>query len=367
MSDRLVEEVDISNWVPSRPRLWSGLLVSVVGPLAIAGFLLPARTHVDGAVFGLALLVPTAIGAALGGPVAALVAVVGGSLTHNLLFTEPYMTLRVADTTDVVGLVVHTVVAVAVSLVVVREQQAARLAAVRGEQTARVRVLEEVDRTRTALLGAVSHDLRTPLAAIAAAASELQATDVVFSAAERDVLAGTIVEQAARLDRTVANLLDAGRLQSDAVRVSPEAVEVADLVGEALAGLRHCGGRVRFHVDRGTPPALVDPLLMVAAVRNLLDNALRHGPAGTAVEVHATSAGGAVVLTVRDHGVGFGGVDPVGLFAPFQTSGGEGAGLGLAIVRGFVEAHGGRVGAREAEDGGAVFEVVLPGVAEPTP
>lgn len=357
----------MSSWVPSRRRLWSGLLVSAGGPLVVAGLLLPARTHVDGAVFGLALLLPTAIGAALGGPVAALVAVIGGSVTHNLLFTEPYMTLRVAHTTDVVGLVVHTVVAVVVSLVVVREQQAARLAAARGEQAARVKVLEEVDRTRTALLGAVSHDLRTPLSAIAAAASELQATDVAFSEAERDVLAATIVEQAARLDRTVANLLDAGRLHSDAVRLSREAVDVADLVGEALAGLTHSGDRVRLGVDRGTPPALVDPLLMVAAIRNLLDNALQHGPDGTPVEVHVTSAGGAVVLTVRDHGAGFGEVDPGGLFAPFQTSGGDGTGLGLAIARGFVEVHGGQVEAREADDGGAVFEVVMPGVAEPSP
>lgn len=120
-------------------------------------------------------------------------------------------------------------------------------------------MLEEVDRTRTALLGAVSHDLRTPLSAIAAAASELQASDVSFSQAERGVLASTIVEQAARLDRTVANLLD---------------------------------------------------------------NALRHGPEGTPVEVEAASAGGAVVLTVRDHGPGIGEVAPSRLFTPFQTQGG---------------------------------------------
>ncbi len=357
----------MSNWVPSRRRLWSGLAVSVVGPLVIAAALLPARTHVDGAVFGLALLLPTAIGAALGGPVAAVVAVVEGSVTHNVLFTEPYLTLRVADTTDVVGLAVHTVVAVVVSLVVVREQRAARLAAARGEQAARVQLLEEVDRTRTALLGAVSHDLRTPLSSIAAAASELQATDVTFSAAERDVLAGTIVEQAARLDRTVANLLDAGRLHSDAVRVSREAVDVADLIGEALAGLRDTRDRVVVHVGHGTPPALVDPLLMVAAIRNLVDNALQHGPDGTPVEIDATAAGGAVVLTVRDHGPGLRDVDPAVLFAPFRTSDAGGTGLGLAITRGFVEAHGGTVGAREADDGGAVFEVVLPGVAEPAP
>lgn len=357
----------MNSWVPSQRRLWSGLAVGVVGPLVIAGVVLPARGQVDGAVVALALLLPTAIGAALGGPVAALVAVVGGSVTHNVLFTEPYMTLRVTETVDVVELTVHAVVAVVVSLVVVREQRAARLAAVHGEQAARVHVLEEVDRTRTALLGAVSHDLRTPLSAIAAAASELQASDVSFSEVERGVLASTIVEQAARLDRTVANLLDAGRLHSDAVRISREAVEVEDVVVEALAGLGEERERVQLRVGRGTPPVLVDPVLVVAAIRNLLDNALRHGPEGTPVEVEAASAGGAVVLTVRDHGPGIGEASPSRLFTPFQTQGGDGTGLGLAITRGFVEAHGGQVRAMDAEGGGGLFEVVLPAVREPAP
>lgn len=358
----------VASWVPSRRRLWSGLAVSAVGPLAIAAVLLPARSEVDGAVFGLALLLPTAIGAALGGPVAAAVAVVEGSLTHNLLFTQPYLTLRVTNTTDVVDLLVHTIVAVAVSLVVVREQRATHLAARRGEQAARVTVLEEVDRMRTALLGAVSHDLRTPLSAIAAAASELQAHDVEYSDSERSVLAGTITEQAARLDRTVVNLLDAGRLNAGAVKMFCEAVEVGELVAEAVTGLGGDHDRVDVQVAHGTSPVLVDPMLVVAALRNLLDNALRHGPDGTPVEVTVADGPDAmIVLTVRDHGPGLADLDSDEIFSPFHSAQRGHVGLGLAIARGFVEAHGGQVHPRPAVGGGAAFDVHLPAIAEPGP
>ena len=356
-------------FAPSTRRLRLGLLISTVAPVVTAAALLPARTHVDGAVFGLVMLLPTAIAAAVGGPLPATVAVVVGSVTHNLAFTEPYWTLRVADATDVVGLAAHIVVAIAVSVVVVREQRAAQLAAAREEQVARVRLLEELDRTRTALLGAVSHDLRTPLAAIAAAASELRATDVRFSESERAELAGTIVEQAARLDHTVANLLAAGRLQSDAVRVEREAVEVEDLLTEVLTELEPLGARHRVDVQvaPSTPLAHVDPVLVTAAVRNLVENALRHTPATGRVHIEAHGTDGWVVLRVVDQGAGLGGADPARLFESFHSTDRDGIGLGLAICRGFVEAHGGRVRAYDESGGGATFEVTLPGLEEPAP
>ena len=359
----------LREWLPARRRLWTGLAVAVLGPVVIAATLLPLRGQVDGAVFGLAMILPTAVGAALGGPVAAVMAVLVGSATHNLLFTQPYLDFRVAATTDVVDLLVHTIVAVAVSLVVVREQRASRLAAARGEQAARVRALEEIDRTRTALLGAVSHDLRTPLAAIAAAASELQAADVVFTDQDRAVMAGTIVEQTARLDRTVENLLDAGRLQSSTIALSPEAVEVEDLLAEALDGLLDPSPHQRVHVcvAPDTQPVWVDPPLAVAALRNVLDNALRHTPPPATVDVHAKAADNDVTISVVDRGPGLRGEDLAAAFTPFHTGTGGGIGLGLAIARGFVEAHGGHIQVTDAPEGGAVFDIVLPAIEEPTP
>ena len=359
----------VQEWLPGRGRLRAGLTVAVAGPVGIAALLLPARGELDGAVFGLAMILPTAIGAAAGGPVAAVVAVVVGSATHNLLFTEPYLNFRVAATTDVVDLLVHTVVALAVSLVVVREQRARRLAAVRGEQAARVEALEELDRTRTALLGAVSHDLRTPLAAISAAASDLQAVDVEFSDQQRAVLAGTIVEQTARLDRTVENLLDAGRLQSSAIALTREAVEVEDLLAEALDGLLDPTAEPRVHirVATGTPPTWVDPALVVAALRNVLDNALRLSPESTVVAVTAEPVDSGVRICIVDHGPGLRGQDPTTMFTPFHAGPGGGIGLGLAIARGFIEAHGGHIHVTDAPAGGAAFDIVLPAIEEPTP
>ena len=211
-------------WSPSRSRLLSGIALGCVGPLLVAAMVFPVRSQVAGATVGLIMLIPTALAAAFGGPVAAAVAVIVGSATHNLVFTVPYLTLRMTETAEVVSLIVHTVVAIIVSLVVVREQRAARLASQRQEAADRVTVLEELDRARTALLGAVSHDLRTPLAAIAAAASDLCEREVAFSPAQQQLLLETISERAAFLDRTVEQLLAASRLQVGAVTVLREPV-----------------------------------------------------------------------------------------------------------------------------------------------
>jgi two-component system, OmpR family, sensor histidine kinase KdpD len=351
-------------WSPPRGRLVVGLAIAAVGPLLLAVALAPFRSVLTGATVGLVMLVPTAVAAAVGGPLAAVVAVVSGTVTHNVLFTAPLLTLRVTDPSEVAGLAVHALVATAVSLVVVREQRATRLAAHQQGAADRLRVLEEVDQARTALLGAVSHDLRTPLSAIAAAASDLREAEVEFSAAQRQLLLATIAERTAYLDRIVEQLLDASRLQTGAVRVVVEAVEVRDLVEEAAAAAGpEAAARVVQRFDAETPPVLVDPVLIVAAFRNLLENALRHAPPATAVEVEAAGAGEVVVVTVSDGGPGVVG-DGDDIFEPFHgTSGGPG--LGLAIARGFVEIHGGELSYHDADGGGASFELTLPAVEEP--
>lgn len=351
-------------WRPPRQRVLLGAAVGALGPLLVAAALLRVPGQVDGATVGLVMLVPTAVAAALGGPATAALAVVVGSAIHNLLFTVPYLTLRMTDPTEALGLAVHTVVATTVSFVVVREQRAAALAAQRSEAAERVALLEEVDQVRTALLGAVSHDLRTPLAAIAAAASDLQDAEVAFSTEHRRMLATTISERAQALDRMVEQLLDASRLRAGAVRLLVEAVEVQDLVAEAcplVAG--EPTGRIRLQVEPGLPPVLVDPVLIVTALRNLLDNALRHAPSGSPVVVDAAAAGEAVVIAVTDEGPGVGG-DAAAVFEPFH-GGSEGPGLGLAIARGFIELHGGRLDYHERAGGGAVFEFTLPSIDEP--
>lgn len=351
-------------WRPSRRRLSAGITVGALGPLLVAAALLPIRGQVAGATVGLVMLVPTALAAGLGGPLAAGVAVVVGSLVHNVLFTVPYFTLRMTESAEIVSLGVHTVVAIIVSLVVVREQRAARLARQRQAAADRLAVLEEVDRARTALLGAVSHDLRTPLAAIAAAASDLRDRDVSFSADQQRLLLETISERTAYLDRLVEQLLAASRLQAGAVTVLTEAVELQELVDEARIGLPDgAADRIRLRLVPPTPPVLADPVLIVAVLRNLFENAVRHAPEPSTVVVTGAKAGDVVVVTVSDEGPGIPG-EPEAMFEAFRGAS-SGPGLGLAIARGFVELHGGQLVYFESPGGGAGFEFSLPAVEEP--
>jgi two-component system, OmpR family, sensor histidine kinase KdpD len=357
LSDRRV-------WAPGRRRLLAGLVLAGVGPALVAFGFLPLRDEVAGATVGMVMLVPTALATAVGGPLAAVTAVVVGSVLHNALFTVPYLTLRMTDPGDVLSLVAHVLVGVTVSALVVREQQAAQAARLREAAEARVSVLEEVDRTRTALLGAVSHDLRTPLAAIAAAASDLRDPDVVFSESQRALLVDTIAERASLLERRVAQLLAASRLDAGAVTLAVEAVEVQELLAEALDGLVDgAAARVEVRMSREVPPVLVDPVLVVAALANLIDNALRYSPADRPVLVSVEPAGSVVVVTVADEGPGLA-LTEEELFVPFRR-GVDGTGLGLTIARGFVALHGGTLEHHPTPGGGATFECTLPATGEP--
>jgi two-component system, OmpR family, sensor histidine kinase KdpD len=351
-------------WAPQPRRLATGLALAGLGPVVVALGFLPLRDEVVGATVGMVMLVPTALATAVGGPVAAVTAVVVGSMLHNALFTVPYLTLRMTDPSDVLSLVAHVLVGITVSALVVREQRAANAARRREAAEARVAVLEEVDRTRTALLGAVSHDLRTPLAAISAAASDLRDPEVVFSEAQRDVLLDTIAERASLLERRVGQLLAASRLDAGAVTLAVEAVEVQELLAEAVDGLADgAAARVEVRLSQELPPVLVDPVLVVAALANLIDNALRYSPPDRSVLVSADPAGSVVLVAVIDEGPGLTSTDE-DLFAPFRP-GADGTGLGLTIARGFVELHGGTLEHHPTPGGGATFECTLPATREP--
>jgi two-component system sensor histidine kinase KdpD len=346
------------------PRLVLGLVLATAGPVLVAVAFLPLRVGIAGATVGMVMLVPTAVATAVGGPAAAVTAVVVGSVLHNALFTVPYLTLRMSDPGDVVSLVAHVLVGVTVSALVVREQRAANAARRREAAEARVAVLEELDRTRTALLGAVSHDLRTPLAAIAAAASELKDPGVVFSDQQRGLLVDTIAERAALLERRVSQLLAASRLEAGAVMVAVEAVELQELLTEAIDGLADgAAARIEVHLAPDLPPLLVDPVLVVTALANLVDNALRYSPPDRPVRVSAEPAGSVAVVAVMDEGPGLS-IPADELFSPFHRSA-DGTGLGLAIARGFVELHGGTLEHHPTPGGGTTFECTLPVTTEP--
>lgn len=222
------------------------------------------------------------------------------------------------------------------------------------------RRLAELDRTRTALLAAVSHDLRTPLAGVKAGVSSLRQRDVDWTPDERAELLATIEESADRLDELVTNLLDATRIQAGALVVDRQPVALDEVVLRALVHVPD--HEVEIDVPMSLPLVDADPVLLERVVDNVVDNARRFRPADTAIEVSAQQAGDEVELRVADHGPGVTASDQARMFEPFQRLGDRsqgGTGLGLAIARGFCDAMGARIDPLSTAGGGLTMRITL--------
>jgi len=222
---------------------------------------------------------------------------------------------------------------------------------------------------RSSLLSAVSHDLRTPLGAITGAATTLRDAEAAIDPAQRAELVDAICVEAARLERLVANLLEMTKLESGALEVKREWVPLEELVGSALNRLEpELEGRpVRLAIPGELPLISADPVLLEQVFFNLLDNATKHTPPGTALEISARAAGGALEVEVSDRGPGLTPGTEARVFEKFfrrARGGAPGAGLGLSICRAVVEAHGGTISAANRDGGGATFRLALPFPAE---
>jgi two-component system sensor histidine kinase KdpD len=228
-------------------------------------------------------------------------------------------------------------------------------------QAAQAEALAEGDRMRTALLRAVSHDLRTPLASIKASVSSLRQTDVHWSAEDEAELLANIEQNADRLDALVGNLLDMGRLQAGSLEPFLRATAVDEVAPVALRGLDHADDLL-IVVPDDLPLVRADPGLLERVLANLFSNALRHSPPDLRPMLRAREDGDRVVLDVVDHGTGV----PSGLknriFEPFARldERSPGVGLGLAVAKGFAEAMGGTIVAIDTPGGGLTVRVTLP-------
>ncbi|MDQ2795827.1 MAG: sensor histidine kinase KdpD, partial [Actinomycetota bacterium] len=235
-------------------------------------------------------------------------------------------------------------------------------------QASEGRALATADRLRRSLLSAVGHDLRTPLAAIKAAASSLRGEDVEFSAADTAELLATVEESADQLTDLVGNLLDSSRLAAGVVHPELRTVYLDEAMHRALIGLGKGApgygraGPDRVRVEVGSASVQADSGLLERVLANLVDNALRYAESSP-VRVGAATAHGRVTITVADNGPGIprGSEDIV--FESFQRLGDRdtstGVGLGLSVVRGFVEAMGGTVSATDTPGGGLTMVVEL--------
>ncbi|RLL69261.1 ATP-binding protein [Streptomyces sp. Z26] len=229
------------------------------------------------------------------------------------------------------------------------------------DEAERARELAEGNRIRTALLAAVSHDLRTPLAAIKAAVSSLRSDDVEWSAEDEADLLEAVEDGADRLDQLVGNLLDMSRLQTGTVTPLIRRTSLDEVVPKALAGVPP--DSAVLDVAQSLPLVAVDPGLLERAVANVVENAVKYSPAGSPVVVRASALGERVEVRVVDRGPGVPDAEKGRIFAPFQRHGdaprGTGVGLGLAVARGFAEAMGGTLEAEDTPGGGMTMVLTL--------
>jgi two-component system sensor histidine kinase KdpD len=226
------------------------------------------------------------------------------------------------------------------------------------------RLKAEAQNVRNTFLSSVSHDLRSPLAVVAGAASTLLQKNTSLDQSDRLELLRTINEETDRLERIIRNVLNLTRLEAGAMSISKEWQPLEEIIGVVLNRLSE---RLKERpLELKIPPDLslipFDTLLMEQVFSNLMENALRHTPDGTPIEIAVTSQKSAVMIEIADRGPGIPAHEEEAIFSKFtrSTNTRMGAGIGLSICRAIIEAHGGRIWAENRADGGATFKFVIP-------
>jgi two-component system sensor histidine kinase KdpD len=240
-----------------------------------------------------------------------------------------------------------------------------------GEAAQRALLKAETESLRNTLLSSISHDLRTPLSAITGAATTLLQGDVLIDTESRLDLVKTIQEEAERLNLIIKNVLDMTKLESGAIKLNKEWQSLEEIVGVVLNRL---GDRLKDHpvtvkLPGNLPLIPFDGLLIEQVMVNLFDNAIKYTPKGTPLELSASESFYTVTVSLADRGPGVPPGDEERIFEKFvsgRTTGG-GVGLGLAICRTIINAHGGKIWAENRPDGGAVFHFTLSSAGLPPP
>ncbi len=364
-----------------------GLAVGLALVVVCTAVLLPARDDVTVATPALVLLAPAIIAGLLGGRLAGVLTATVAALSLDVLFIRPYGALTIHLVDDVVALVAFGAVAFTVATLVARATDRRRAAETRAEQVMtlsreRERIigeqqrlasektaLEQAESARRALLRSVSHDLRTPLAAIRAITSDLR-SGASYDEATRDDLLDVVADEAERLDRLVANLLSLSRIEAGALVPDLQAVDLDELCADRVRRLSRLlrDVRVATHLPPGLPLVDADYVLLDQVLTNLLENAARHSPPGGTIRIDACERGEMMEVSVSDQGVGVPSDERAQIFEPFRTGSSpqRSSGVGLAICRAIVEAHGGTITVDDADAGapeggrGARFGFTLP-------
>lgn len=367
---------------PSAPR---GALVGLglCGLVLVA--LVPIRHHVGSATPALLFTLAVGASALVGGARAAVLVSAAATAALDVAFIPPYGTLSVLTLEGVVAVVTFLIVAGAGGVLVAREGDRRREAEGRerdlreltarledlhrgnvelSERAAQADVLARIDDQRSALLRSVSHDLRTPLSVIRAVVTDLR-MGVVHDDDTRAELLTLVSDEVDRLDRLVANLLSMSRIEAHAFSLDRQAVDLEELLVDRLRQLAPLFSelRLRTSIPEDLPLVDADYPQLEQVVTNLLANAARHAPSGTDVWVVVAHTAGApqVRVEVSDRGKGVADDERERIFEPFQRGAGSGStGIGLAICKAIVEAHGGSIAVERTFGGGATFAFTLP-------
>jgi two-component system sensor histidine kinase KdpD len=231
-----------------------------------------------------------------------------------------------------------------------------------AQEALEAEALRRADVIKTALLRAVSHDLRTPLMAISTSAGALARRDLSIDDADRAELLETILAASDRLDHLVRNLLDLSRLQAGAAQPEPELRDLDDLVVDAIEELGDDGRRVEVGFPDESPTVRADAHQVQRVLVNVLENALKFSPPDESVRVQVSATPSEALVRIIDRGPGVPPEQADLIFEPFHRGGrsAAGAGLGLAIARGFAHANGGRLWVESRTGQGATFVLALP-------
>lgn len=365
---------------PARPGL---AIAAGLGLVIAAGVVLvPARAHLTLATPALVLVVPVVVAAGIGGVRAALAVAGAAATAFNLAFLPPYWTFKVKAADDWTALAIFATVAALVGLLAAAEadrrrdaeQRAAELQEAYAQleaERSRADALASTDAQRQALLRSVSHDLRTPLATIRAIATDLRDAPG-YDDATRAELLDSLCDEAERLDRLVANLLAMSRIESGALKPERQAVPLDELLADRARRLRRLFLQVRLELDIPDDLPLVDGdyTQLEQVFTNLLENASRYAPPRSTVRIRAREKAGMVEVAVADEGPGVAEHERARIFAPFRHGeGSRSSGIGLAICKAIVDAHGGSIWVERTPGGGATFVVRLPvcRIAPPPP
>ncbi len=366
-------------WSSSRLAQYTGALLTVAaGPL----LLLPFRGHVNATTVALALLLTVLFVAILFGSKPALLASVLAMLCFNFFFLPPFHTFTIADPQNWVALTAFFITALAVGQLSARAKRRAEEAEAGKVEIRRLydelrevfdraseaEAIKRSERLKSALLDAVTHDIRTPLTSIKASATllledrEERADSAKLSPQEQHAILEVITHGADRLDRFVEGIVDLARIEAGDINLHRNWDSVEDLIDAALAQAEPLtrGHKIQVLIPEELPIVRVDARAVTEVIYALVDNATKYAPPGTIVTIEAQRAADDVIeISIEDQGPGI----PIDLrdraFERFYRLAGNGVagsragglGMGLAIARGIVEAHGGRIWIEDAKSG----------------